>query len=364
MYLPTFFISHPSDDHEQAVHLADSLRSHTDVYIDSCRSDEPLTGDWRSEIYEALSACEVFVALVGTGHGGNSYYQFEIRASLHDHEHLGRPLLIPLYVGSDDSEPPASMEALSLPALGWDRIVAILIDVSTELRAFGRTRHSLRFFLDPLNVRSYLESLLIPGPGETLAMLMRGGRLPRFRQFTAGSTYPLSRLARQLPRCRMIGPIDVMLTGAHDPERVLHGAHLFGGLFAGTSMAESATSHLKSIHAHLGSRRGDIDGWPMIERQLLYTEAQLGDEEAKAVFQRKLGTPEGTAFDVAYNFRYYGGDLQLMKLRFEDQLLEECRPSDAFVTDVLTIIYKQVLCAVEQESPVLRNLRLDGWPLY
>ena len=363
-----FFISHASNNHPQAASLHDLLASHGEVFIDCCQDRQPLDNAWKDDVYHALVTTTVFVVLVGTGPYKNPYFQFEISTALDCQKRGSPPFLIPVRIGDEDGSWSTECDALNLNQLGWDRIIHILRNVLDEFRKAGKVEHSPEGLLDLSRAREYLLNVHTKGgpSAKASAMLTRAIHGDAFFPsdiFTYHSTYPLAQLARQLPSEQLAKAAKRILTETDDHERILHGAHLFGTMYVGSADRNAALNELHSYHEFLRSRRGKIKAWPMIERQILYTESQLGDSAAKSMFLKAQRTPDGKAFDIAFNYRYYDGDMSRIRERFEKWLREDRRPSDAFVSDLLENIYVDLRQAIEQNSPVLKILTPERWPV-
>jgi len=375
--MPEVFISHASEDHEEAAQLGELLQSSATVFLDYCKPSAPLPASWRNDVWAALDSTRLFIAIVGTGHHEKPYYQFELLTALERSSRTGFPLLVPIRAGKKDPIGSSELDALNLHDLGRQRVAQAVIEALGELRATGCVSNAFRDLLEAESARNLLENMrTFGGPAAdaaaTLKASMGEGKLPPSKPFTARSMYPLSRLARQLPPEKLVEPakpLRRLLTetddhGRIDYERILHGAHLWGSLYSPTEQRDAALAEFHSIHHYLHALRHEITAWPMVSRQLLYTEVQLGDEAARVQFLKALATSDGAAFDIAYNFRYYNsGDLALMERRFKKQLPEERLPGDAFVEDVLKKLYPLLLDAINAHSSTLRDLRPERWPI-
>jgi hypothetical protein len=156
-----------------------------------------------------------------------------------------------------------------------------------------------------------------------------GSGLLRLPPFASTYTFPLGKLVSLLPP-------DIV----NDPDALRHAAYNLGSL--NIPWSDQNWRDMHRLREKVFARREAIGEkeWPLVERQLLYTEAQLGGGEANAQFIKALQDNDAMYFELAYNFRYYSGNRQLIRRQIEHRFGER-RRTDLFVTNILQTGYNQ-----------------------
>ncbi len=162
--------------------------------------------------------------------------------------------------------------------------------------------------------------------------------LLRLPPFASIYTFPLGRLVSLLPPDIAVEPLRAILNQHNDPDVLRHAAYNLGSL--NIPLNDHIWKDMHKLRQKVFARRAAIGEkqWPLVDRQLLYTEAQLGGGEANAQFIRALRDNDALHFELAYNFMYYGGNRQLIQRQIEHRLGER-RRTDRFVDNILQTGY-------------------------
>ena len=182
---------------------------------------------------------------------------------------------------------------------------------------------------------------------------------PKFPLLRSRQTYPLGALVGLLPSDVLLEPLIQFVKVARDHKALQYAAWCLGALRAPES-AELWKVAREARSVVLGRRDAIGKGWQLVDRQLLYTEAQLGGEEAEELYVKRLFCPKVAAFEAAYNWSYYDGDADVIRHRFE-QRLDECRRSDAHVRKILTGIYRAIRPCISGEVPSPTAIDGSAW---
>ena len=155
--------------------------------------------------------------------------------------------------------------------------------------------------------------------------------------FASKHTYPIGRLVNLLPWNAVADSLLRVLKRDNDPQVLLHVAWCFGIL--NYPVRSEPWEPIREMRHTLHKRKATVGVmWPVVDRQLLYTEAQLGSAQAHEQFLRMLSRSEGASFDAAYNYAYYDGNALLIQDRFERRLEEGVR-TDLNIRAMLAVIY-------------------------
>jgi len=179
--------------------------------------------------------------------------------------------------------------------------------------------------------------------------------------FNKAHTYPVRNLLKLLP-IEVIGKqLDLILATEADTNLLLNAANYFGVL--NWPIRADVWRHVKDLRQAIRRRRMLIGPeWRAVYRQLLYTEAQLGSEEAKVEFIRSIVKKDGHNFDAAHVYQYHGGNPELVLRSFEIKF-EETPMSDVHVIDIQRIEYDQVRKKIRENSPSLQIPLPEFWPV-
>ncbi len=136
----------------------------------------------------------------------------------------------------------------------------------------------------------------------------------------------------------VVEPLRAILAQHNDPDVLRHAAYNLGSL--NIPWNDHIWKDMRKLRQKVFERRAAIGEkqWPLVDRQLLYTEAQLGGSEANAQFIRALRDNDALYFELAYNFIYYSGNRQLIQRQIEHRLGER-RRTDRFVDNILQTGY-------------------------
>jgi hypothetical protein len=157
--------------------------------------------------------------------------------------------------------------------------------------------------------------------------------------FRAANTYPFGRILNLLPLDDVLGSLERLLMQENDATALQYGSYALGIINYPRRSVETVLRIAQAARERLAKRKAQIGRkWRVADRQLLYTQAQLGSEEARQEFLRALGDADRLAFEAAYNWAYYAGNMGLIRHRFEDRL-DVGVPSDEHVRDILVRIY-------------------------
>lgn len=191
-----------------------------------------------------------------------------------------------------------------------------------------------------------------------IAGYQRPGDL-HFRRFSASRTYPIGNLVSLFPSSLFLEPLSRMLTQDND-RRVLQFAAWCTGIMNHPVHSEYGRD-INKLRLALPSRAEKIgEGWPLVDRQLLYTEVQLGGDEARSEFLRKLSIGGVGEFEAAYNLAYYEGDRDLIRYRFERRLHEGFK-TDRNVSQIISGIYHHIHTRMGTEMKGALALRPKLW---
>jgi hypothetical protein len=157
--------------------------------------------------------------------------------------------------------------------------------------------------------------------------------------FLSNNTYPVGNLLGLLPYNLLLDPLLNILERENDYNALQYAAYCIGLL--NIPRASEIWREVRDRRLRLHRRKSKIGRrWPLADRQLLYSEAQLGSDRARLEHDRKLRTEDVKQFEAAYNYVYYQGNRKLMEYRFERRIDEGLR-ADQNVREILLRIYDE-----------------------
>jgi hypothetical protein len=170
--------------------------------------------------------------------------------------------------------------------------------------------------------------------------------------FCARYAYPIGKFIALLPPYLLVEPLFRILTTDTDPAVLQYAAYSIGQI--NYPHYSEPLHELRKLRTGLTNRAKLIgDRWQLAQRQILYTEVQLGNESAELEFLRKLTDSAVGHFEAAYNFgEYYGGDKALVKFRFEQRLDEKPR-TDINTRRILLKIYDHIRTSVHNTANIV-----------
>ncbi len=181
-------------------------------------------------------------------------------------------------------------------------------------------------------------------------------------EFRARNTYPISRLINLLPEKAFIEPLRRVLEQDTDLNALLYASWCLGNLNLNRPATDELWREVRTLRIESLRSRTDRIGekWTLVDRQLRYTEAQLGSGEGQQEFERKLTDDTVGQFEAAYNFAYYSGDRHLIRDRFERRLDEGYR-TDMNVRTILALDYNHLQKFLKVDDRAWRTLRPQSW---
>ena len=184
----------------------------------------------------------------------------------------------------------------------------------------------------------------------------------RFPQFAASHAYPFGALVQLLPASVAAQQLVKILLTDEEPNTLLFAAYALG--LVGLDHQPTVISGLvRETRVRLRTRTDSLGPlWPLADRQLLYTEAQLGSEEARDRFLTALRVQGAIGFEVPFNYCYYGGDLKLIKYRYERRL-DDNPPTDRATKDVILATYEGLRTALKAQLPTIAVIKPELWPV-
>lgn len=281
-----------------------------------------------------------------------------------------------------DTDLVTQLESVGNQERGWHQIVLDLISAGTHARfsperaiekllnQYGVIRQESRVQIAG-EFFSWLERLGAdrePDAAQTLRALndlfsllsYEKSGLLRLPPFASIYTFPLGRLIRLLPPDVVVEPLCAILAQHNDPDALCHAAYHLGTL--NIPWNDHNWKEMHKLRQKAFERRDAIGEkqWPLVDRQLLFTETQLGGGPANARYIRALEDNDALYFELTYIFRYYSGNHQLI-LRQVEQRLGERRRTDHFVNNVLQTIYNR--CWQDRDSlEIFSKLDPKLWP--
>lgn len=178
--------------------------------------------------------------------------------------------------------------------------------------------------------------------------------------FTSEYTYPIGRLVNIVPPEFLLESLEKILTRDRNFQVLLHASYYLGLLnYPRSTKVWSRVRAIRQSFQNRGTTVGPMN--PAVQRQLLYTEAQTGCEEAKDKFISALKNPGAAQFDAAFNYHYYGGNAATIKTRFERKLDQSFGHSQ-FVREIVSLIYQRLSTALRDEPSTLTRLIPSLWP--
>jgi hypothetical protein len=185
-----------------------------------------------------------------------------------------------------------------------------------------------------------------------------GARRLGFPHFSSENTYPLGKLISLLPANVLEQPLLAILQTDNNPTVLQFAAWCIGIL--NHPAGSDVRAEIARLRKFIQVRRNKIgEFWPLVDRQILYTEAQLGGMAAQYEFIRKLREDDVSDFEVTYNLRYYSHNQGLMEYRFVRRLEEGAR-TDQGTIEIVRLIYQKTRVRLayygDRPSPLLPKL--------
>jgi hypothetical protein len=184
----------------------------------------------------------------------------------------------------------------------------------------------------------------------------------KFPSFSASYAYPIGNLISLFPTSLLDEPLFRILREDNDYKVLQYAAWCAGIL--NYPVRSEYWRYFQELRLTLPRRATKISKrWlPIVDRQFLFTEAQLGGDEAQSNFLRNLSRSEVGEFEAAYNLAYYEGKRDLIQYRFERRL-DEGSMTDNHMRPILSGIYNHMYTRLSAEPKGTLTLRPELWPM-